>query len=265
MPSPFPGMDPYLEAYWGDVHSRLVLYASDLLQGKLPRDLVSRVEERVFVESPDGGTASVYYPDVRVVEHPSRAGETAVAVVEETIAANPLVIDLRREPITETFIEIRDRRTGNRLVTVIEVLSPSNKRPGVGRKVYLRKQRELQRGRVNLVEIDLLRDGRRTFESRKNPLPLPERPTYMAAVWRASHERQLEVYPIDLRRRLPVIRVPLRADDADVILDLQAIVDQAYRNGRYELDIDYSRDIPPPLEPADAFWAHELLREKGLR
>src|SRR3954452_4866707 len=109
MPSPFPGMDPYLEQFWGDVHARLVIYACDQLQGLLPRDLRARVEERVFVDSPVGGERDVY-PDVRVVER--GRGPTTAATVRGVSVAQPLIIHLADEPVTETFIEIIDIGSG---------------------------------------------------------------------------------------------------------------------------------------------------------
>ena len=134
MPSPFPGMDPYLEAHWRDVHARLIIYASDALQGVLPGSLRARVEERVLLETPQGVGYHPLFPDVRVVEYTSKRdglethSETGAAVAE------PLLIDVEPEPVTETFLEIIDRASGNRVVTVIEFLSPSNKSPGTNRE-----------------------------------------------------------------------------------------------------------------------------------
>src|SRR6476469_4241922 len=140
MPSPFPGMDPYLEAHWRDIHARLIIYASDALQGVLPGALRARVEERVLLETPKGLGDHPLFPDVRVVEYTSKRGletwpETGVAVAE------PLLVET--ETVTEPFLEIIDRESGNRVVTVIEFLSPSNKSPGPNREQYLRKQREV--------------------------------------------------------------------------------------------------------------------------
>src|SRR5262249_31630353 len=129
MPSPFPGMDPYLEAHWRDVHAGLIIYARDALQGVLPRSLRARVEESVLLETPQGIGDHPLFPDIRVVEYAYRRGlethsEPSVAVAE------PLLVDLEPESVTEPFLEIIDRESGNRVVTVIEFLSPSNKSPG---------------------------------------------------------------------------------------------------------------------------------------
>src|SRR4051812_41642515 len=125
MPSPFPGMDPYLEAHWRDIHARLIIYTSDALQGVLPTGLRARVEESVLLETPVGIGDHPLYPDVRVVEYASRrlggAGGVGVALAE------PLVVDVEVDPVGEPYLEIIDVESGNRVVTLIEFLSPSNK------------------------------------------------------------------------------------------------------------------------------------------
>src|SRR6516164_7387400 len=122
MPSPFPGMDPYLEAHWRDIHARLVIYASDALQGLLPSPLRARVEETVLLETPQGWGDHPLFPDVRVVEYTSKRAPGGQAKAGVAVA-EPLLIDIEPEPVTEPFIEIIDRESGNRVVTVIEFLS----------------------------------------------------------------------------------------------------------------------------------------------
>ena len=169
MASPFPGMDPYLEKHWGDVHHRLITYACDQLQGELPRDLRARVEERVFLESAQGVERNMY-PDIRVVE---RGRGQAVSTRPEggLAVAEPLLLHLADEPVTQGYIEIIDVGSGKRVVTVIEVLSPSNKTAGEGQDLYLRKRRELNAGHVSLVEIDLLRAGKRILMAPPRCIP----------------------------------------------------------------------------------------------
>jgi len=261
--NPFPGMNPYLEQHWRDVHHRLVTYACDHLQEHLPSDLRARMEERVCVESEDVQRHSLY-PDVRVIERPNR-GSGGVAIAESGISiAEPLVIQLPSEPPTETFIEIIDVGTGNRIVSVIEVLSPTNKLPGEGSEQYRRKQRELADAHVSLVEIDLLRSGNHVLVVPLSRLDPKSWTPYMICVRRGWKPTVVEVYRAPLQTRLPIIRVPLRETDKDVTLDVQALIDQCYRNGRYD-DIDYRRPPIPPLDPGDAQWADEMLRQKGLR
>lgn len=262
MENPFPGMDPWMEDQWGDAHHSLITYARDQLRRVLPGDLRPRVVERVFIESPLGPEGE-RYPDLRIVEHvrtfrSPAAGGGGVAIAE------PLIVEYVADPITEGFIEIVDVKTGNRLVTIIEVLSPSNKQPGEGQKAYLAKQEECRAAGVNIVDIDLLRGGHRVSVAQEAMIPPAYRTPYRVSVWRATRPRAVELYRAPLRERLPPIKIPLRPADNDVLLELQPLIDAAYRNGTYE-DTDYRRDPVPPLEPEDAAWADALLREKGLR
>ncbi len=261
MPSPFPGMDPYLEAHWRDVHAALIIYARDQIQPQLPPELRARVEERVLVDSPTESPRAIY-PDVRVVET-VRARDVASSPATAG-AAEPLVLDLGDEPMTEPFIEIVEAGSGHRLVTTIEVVSIANKLPGEGRDKYLQKQRERIQARVNLVEIDLLRAGKRVFVMHDLRIPPSHRTANQVCVWRASRPGKAEVYRAPLRERLPGIRVPLRPSDADVTLDLQALVEQCWRNGAYD-DLDYRVEADPTLDADDRAWADALLRERGLR
>lgn len=260
--SPFPGMDPYLEKHWGDVHSRFVLYACDQMQIGLPRDLFARVEERVYVEN-EGVRERSMLPDVRVVEHPNGGG-TAVAVQGGIAVVEPYVLHIDNEPVTETFIEIREAGSGDRIITVIEFLSPTNKSPGEGRRLYRKKQNELLEANVSLVEIDLVRSGRTVFSIAPHEIPAHIRAPYHVVVRRGWDWTKAEIYPLPLRGRLPAFRIPLRETDSDIALNLQALIDQSYANGRYDT-IDYQVDADPPLEGPDAEWADALLRAAGKR
>jgi Protein of unknown function (DUF4058) len=264
MPSPFPGMDPYLEAHWRDVHARLVIYACDALQGALPRSLRARVEESVLLEAPNGFGDHPLYPDVRVVEFAPKRG-LATRPEASLALAEPVLVDTETESVVETYLEIIDRESGNRVVTVIELLSPSNKSPGPNREQYLRKQREVCSSDANLVEIDLNRFGPHTLAFPLAHLKPKGRTLYMVSVRRAARRDKAEVYPMPLWERLPIIKVPLRPEDVDVPLDLQALVEQCYCNGAYEGTLNYALDPEPPLSGADEEWANEWLHEKGLR
>jgi hypothetical protein len=268
MPSPFPGMDPYLEAHWRDVHARLIIYASDALQGVLPGSLRARVEERVLLETPTGIGDHPLYPDVRVVEYAARRGpltRPAAGVAVAVAVPEPLLVETEGVPPTETFLEIIDRESGNRVVTIIEFLSPSNKSPGSNRDQYLRKQREVCSSDANLVEVDLNRFGTHTLAFPLTQLKPSGRTPYMVCVRRTTRRDKAEVYPIPLWERLPIIKIPLRPNDADVPLDLQALVEQCYRNGAYEGTLNYAVDPDPPLLGTEEEWADEWLHEKGLR
>jgi hypothetical protein len=257
-------MDPYLEAHWRDVHASLVIYARDALQGALPGGLRARVEESVLLETPQGPGDHLLFPDVRVVEYASRGEAEPLRELEGT-AEEPVLLDLEDEPITETFLEIIDLGSGNRVVTVIEFLSPSNKNPGPNREQYRRKQHEVLTSDANLVKIDLNRFGRHTLAFPLVRLKSAIRTPYMACVRRATPPSRAEIYPMPLWKRLPVVKVPLRPDDADVPLDLQALVGQCYRNGGYEGTLNYGTDPDPPLLGAEKDWADQRLHELGLR
>lgn len=259
MPSPFPGMDPYLEAHWGDVHATLIVYSREQLQSRLPSDLRARVEERVFLQSDDDAPGRSIYPDVRVYERPRPRRETLASgntATAEVAVAEPLVVHKKHEPVTETFIEIREAGSGGRVITVIEFVSMSNKQPGDGRKLYLEKQQELRAAGVNSVEIDLLRAGESVVGVPPEMVPADYRKPYRLSVWRACHPDQWEVYRAPLEQRLPAIAIPLRESDKDVPLDLQPLIDRCYTSGGYD-DIDYTQPARPPLDAEAAEWARE--------
>ena len=267
MKSPFPGMDPYLERHWGDVHASLVTYARDQLNTRLPGDLRARAEERLIVETPDERDRPIR-PDVRIIEEawrrgPRGGGEGGMAVAVAEVS-DPLIFRSAVERFTETYLKIIDVKAQGRVVTGIEFLSLANKRRGHGRDAYLQKQEELTEAGVHSVEIDLLRGGESPLPIHIEDLPPERRTPYRACVHRVGRYDQIEAYSFPLRESLKSIRIPLREEDADVLLDLQALIDLAYRNAGYD-GIDYAREADPPLGPDDAAWADALLREKGLR
>jgi len=265
MASPFPGMDPFLEQFWRDVHARLIIYAADQLQGRLPGDLRARVEERVVIEPGVGEDRSVY-PDIRIVERGRGPGAAAIPEAETDVAVlEPVILRLEDEPMTETFIEVIDVGSGKRVVTVIEVLSLANKLPGDGQDKYRQKKDELRAGGVSLVEIDLLRAGQRRLGVPYHRLPVSHRTAYQICVRRGWDPAAVEVYPVPIRQRLPTVKVPLRRTDTEVPLDLQTLIEQCYRNGGYDDDLDYRHAPDPPLSPEDESWADNLLRSQGRR
>lgn len=261
MKSPFPGMDPYLEQYWDDVHHALVTYARDQIQPQLPGDLRARMQERVFVEMLEQ-EARVIYPDVSVAQTRKEHGEIAESAVS---LAQPVVLELPMESVTQGYIEIIDARSGSRVVTVIEFISPSNKLPGQGRELYLQKQQEVRAANVSLVEVDLTRQGDWVLSVPHYAVPRSHQTLYQVCVRRGWKPRKAEVYAVPLRQRLPIIRIPLRETDSDATLDLQVLIEQCYGNGRYGGELDYRRDLVHPLSKEDAGWANELLRSRSVR
>jgi hypothetical protein len=256
----FPGMDPYLENphAWPGVHSRLIVYLADQLQPRLRPRYIAAVEQRVYLEGAD----RQFTPDVSVRKHHPATRLVPAALPEGDAPEVLLFEDLE---VHEAFLEIRDRNSGMKVVTIIEVVSPANKYAGPGRDSYVAKQREVFDSPANLVEIDLLRYG-------PHVLAVPEYGTrmrftydYLTSVSRAAAgRRRFEVYPRRLDQRLPRIRVPLAADDGDTVLDVQAVVERAYEQGAYRDWIDYSAPCDPPLTPGQQEWATRLIASAPL-
>jgi hypothetical protein len=219
------------------------------------------MEERVVIDRIDYGKQRAIYPDVRVYEDrgiatPTKGG-TSAAVAE------PIILEFEAEEHTETYVTILTA-DGDQLVTVIEFLSPTNKLPGPGRHEYRRKREELIGSRINFVEVDLVRQG--SWRELLRPVLAPVRiETAYRVITRRFHSiRRVELFPMSLRQPLSRIPIPLRDQDTEVALDLQDLVSQAYRNGRYD-HTDYTKPCDLPLDPDDAQWADELLRGAGLR
>jgi Protein of unknown function (DUF4058) len=263
MPSPFPGMDPYLETpdLWPDVHHRLISEIQGTLNPLLRPHYVARVELRVYISDEDDPGREVIIPDLRVEQGPKRKGAkqpkrpAAVAVAEPILI--PLLLD---DEIEEARLEIRHRES-NALVTIIEVLSPTNKiRGSRGRASFMEKRRDTLASEVHWVEIDLLRGGE---PSLTRP---PLRPCdYRILVSRAGDRLRAKYWPVSVRQALPTIGIPLLGRDPDVPLDLNAVLRAAYDHGAYDLSVDYHQEPDPPLSAEDAPWADALLCERGLR
>src|SRR5581483_9361954 len=203
MKSPFPGMDPYLEQHWGDVHHNLISFAEGWLNERLPRDLRARAQERVLVDLPSEDR--VIDPQVRVVEHERPARRATAVTASNVTATEPLEVPLL-EPETQGYLEIVETCPQRRVVTLVEVVSPANKYAGRGRALYHQKQREPADAIISLVEIDLLRTGPHVLQVPLQQYPPEYRTAYKVCVhrgWKAS----AEIYRVPLRERLPAIRV----------------------------------------------------------
>lgn len=260
--NPLPGMNPWLEAYWGDVHTSMTTYARDVIQKQLPDSLQARVEEYLSVLDPEEDALSVrrIAPDVHVVEQPKLAVSAGGGTATETLVAEePVRIRRRSEPQTLRYIQILDIKAGRRVITAIEFLSLANKATEAGRRQYFAKQNELLNAEVNLVEIDLLRSGRWVLAAQKDIYPQSLKHPYRICVVRANNSEQAEIYQATFVAKLPTIRIPLRPTDSDVLLPLQSLIDQAYENGRYGNDVDYSIAPEPPLEDAEQRWVTDYL------
>lgn len=227
MPSPFPGMDPYLEddKLWLPFQHQLV---SCLYQILLP-GLVDRYRARVCQR---------------------------VYVTEQA-----LFTSIVREEHHEEYVEIR-QRTDGRLVTLLDVVSPANRTTTSGRKAYLDKRREGRSSSSNLVEIDLVLQGQPMLDYSREGLPDWD---YSVTVTRSSQPERYEIYTATLQKRLPRFRLPLAADDRDTVLDLQAAFSRAFEQGNFLAKIDYQRDPLTALDADDKKWLQERLKEQKLR
>lgn len=276
----FPGMDPYLEApdIWPDFHDAFTAELRGVLNRILPDPYYARTQSRPELGIVmHGGTARRIVPDVAIMRRQVREATVAYAGASTAVLELPRqhatpTIDFRipSDPVLHRFVEIRDGRRNHKLVTLIEIISPSNKLPGPDRRAYVSKQMEILSSDASLIEIDLLRGGQRL-------LPYPEleaavydlAPDYLVLVNRSAlregYWMDFSLYPIALCQPLPCILVPLAGDDPDVLLDLQLAFNQAYAGGPYTRMIDYSADPEPPLDKEDAAWAGQLLAAAGLR
>lgn len=259
MKSPFPGMDPYLETRWGDVHASLTIYSRDLLNRLLPPGLFARAEERAIISFNEFSQRDII-PDVAVQERtlPSPQEITANIHTEPELAES-VTLTLDEPEIRQRYLEIRDARSHGRVVTVIEFVSPTNKRPGDGLDKYLQKRQECLDGDANLVEIDLTRAGDRTLILPRAFRNLAYRATYLGIVHRATQQKVLQLYWLPLTKCLGGIPIPLRPSDPDIVLDLQQVINQVYENGRFEQDLNYDEPLNPPLNQDERTWARNRL------
>jgi hypothetical protein len=226
---------------------------------------VVRVEERAYIadESDDVAKPQTRVPDVEIVSRTgskeaklSLRGETSGLKVAEPVIATTWF----EEEIREAFLKVIDRRS-RAVVTVIEILSPTNKVPGSpGRESFEENRREIMHSPSHWVEIDLLR-GSRLVRVPKNVGPHE----YLIHVSKKGLRPRGLLYPSRLSQRLPDVPIPLKTRDPDASLDLQSVLETAYDRACYDLEIDYRRKPTPPLSGKLAEWADQLLRSKRLR
>lgn len=251
MPSPFPGMDPYLEkpALWGGVRDGLVNAIRAQLNAVLPEAYVADVEERLYIVQSERDVR----PDVVVVQSkPATPSPSSGATV---VADPPVQIKalLASDEVREAFIKIVAPGLDYRVVTIIEVLSHTNKAPGhPGRDLYLQKQAEVLASQVHLLEIDLLHGGEHTVAAPKHRIPRAY--DYLVCLHRAGSGASYEVWTVTLKERLPRVWVPLLEGDPDVVLDLQQAFTRCYEEGAYHRLVDYRQAPPVPLSAEELSW-----------
>ncbi|MGL4553120.1 MAG: DUF4058 family protein, partial [Gemmataceae bacterium] len=235
---------------WPDFHMALLVVIRMALNPILPSRYAAYLDRHVYLEDTDedrnwGGAPDLYLAD--------KGGEGGAAAAVLTAPASATVILPAVRRLGNRYLRIIDRNS-RRIVTLIELLSPSNKSGGRDGDAYLAKRDDFFATGTNLVEIDLLRGGRR-------PPPAPVQ-DYRILVSRAADFPRVAVWDIGLREPLPVIPVPLHPEDGAVALALQRCIDQTYDGAPYAHDLDYSVPPDPPLRDADAAWASALLSSR---
>ncbi len=259
MPSPFPGMDPYLEdpTRWGGVHLGLIYAIQTELNRVLPVGLFAEIDQYVRVEESDSDDVNqlrnpnVFVPEPLspVTRIGSSGGSTAVIAAPNAVfTLLPGTIQKHRRVTIQTTAR-RD------VLTAIEVLSPSNKTSGQGRDAYLLKRNEYLASGTNLVEIDLLRDGERLPFGR----PRPPSSDYYIFVSPADRRPKTSVWSFTLQERIPVFPVPIRPDLGAVPLDLRVCLDRIYEDGRFATKLQYTCPPNPELDAPRSSWANDLL------
>lgn len=267
MPTPFPGMDPYLENAhrWSNIHTRLIVALADELAAKIrPRYYVS-VEERAYLLQSDE-MDKLMRPDVGIVRerapvYEAVLPETAVTAPPETFpAGRPITITIPRlEEVRERFLEVRLVENG-RLVTAIEILSPTNKQTGKGRQLYAEKRQAVLESETHLVEIDLLRAG-------KPPefIPTSQLSHYYILVSRVEQRPSATLIPFAIQQPIPAFRLPLLPGDDEPEVNLGQILHALYDRAGFDLRIDYKQAPEPPFAEKDTAWIDALLKNADLR
>lgn len=265
MPSPFPGMDPYLEApgLWPNVHNSLIVALRDDLAPRLrPRYYVALEERTVRLSSDD--LVFVTRPDIAVmqpsgrIDRPDSQEQPLPATLQ---AAQVLTVQVPLpDEVREVYLEIRTADT-DQVITVVELLSPTNKLAGAGREQYERKRLELFGTLTHLVEIDLLRAGQ--------PMPVrgvTRQSSYRILVSHAAQRPQAAWFAFGMQHAIPDFRLPLQPGDDAPLVALNQMLHTLYDRASYDLRIDYTaQPPPPPLLPADAAWVDAQLKAVGIR
>ena len=248
MPSPFPGMDPYLEnpAFWPDFHSTFINYWREAIADALPASYTALIGERVYLVEQPPVERKLVHADISVTR-PDAPGPTAPATQGAVATLEPVTLPLPTlEEVCETYIQIL-HRPDRELVAVLELLSPANKEEP-GRGAYLAKRSGLWRQQVHLAELDLLLGGQHPPLGQALP---PGDYYYLLA---RAGRRDCQAYAWTMRQPLPTLPVPLKAPDPDVFVDLGAVFATAYQRGRYGRALDYAAAPAAPLRPEQRAW-----------
>lgn len=236
--SPFPGMDPYLEGHiWPDVHHGLASAIQELLAPAISPKYVARVETYTVEDTKPESEVGITYPDVSILKR-TGAEEQLLAHAGTAVMTEPDTYVTTTVTVRIPVVQIRDVAK-NQLITCIEILSPVNKR-SPGWQPYHEKRNDLHNSGVHLLEIDLLRRGRRHLWNVGKP-----EPHYVFTLWRKG-TMKVALWTNFLQNQLPVLPVPLKSPDPDVPLPLKQALEMIYQRGLYNLSIDYDKTPPPP-------------------
>ncbi len=260
MASPFPGMDPYLEnpATWPNVHSRLIVAIANFLGPQLRPTYRVVVEEAVYKNDAPNGTVLIGVPDVSIRQTAStiQGNHSNLAVAEPL----PVTVTLPMPAtIRHRYLEIRSIQTSE-VITVIEILSPVNKRHGSGRQKYENKRLEILESATHLVEIDLLHQY--------NPMPIAQGdcPSHYRILVSPSQTRPNAcLYPFNLQNSLPIFLLPLRSEESQIAVNLQSLLSETYDLSGYDLEINYQQDPEPTWPQEELRWIDQYLKTQELR
>jgi Protein of unknown function (DUF4058) len=249
MLNPFPGMNPYLEhpELWHQVHNRLMIGIADVIAAQVAPKYCVSIEQRTY-QSFDDPRSIVGIADVAVKPDSWQTDRAIDREASVSILTRPERVQLPIPwEVKERYLEVREVAT-KELITVIEVLSPVNKRSGKGRSIYETKRTKILTSLTNLIEIDLLRSGQ--------PMDMmgATESQYRILVSRSIDRPSADLFRFNLQDPIPDFPVPLRPESPDAIVDLQAILNETYQRGRLDLSIDYSQDLVPTLSEADRLW-----------
>ncbi len=258
MPSPFPGMNPYLEhpTLWSGVHHRLITAIANNLAPQIRPKYIVAIEERVYQISGEESLL-VGIPDVSIQSSSQPHSPTESKVSPTITATQPIDATISLpEILTESYLEIRSTTT-EEVITAIEILSPKNKQSIMGRLQYETKRQKILGSDTHLVEIDLLRQGK--------PMPILSPnivSNYRLLVSRSETRPRVKLYSFNLPDPIPQLPIPLRSEDGEVWVDLQELIHQIYDQGSYDLRIDYRQPPVPKLSSENVAWLENLLQQQ---
>lgn len=261
MPSPFPGMNPYLEhpEIWPGVHHWLIVELARFLSPQLRPKYRVAVEVRMY-ETIGEQSLLVGIPDLTVKRSQDTAKQSITNVAVAQFPTQPQKVEVPvPETIKQGYLEVREVTT-REVVTAIEILSPINKRSGEGRKQYESKRNKVLGSSTHLVEIDLLRQGQ--------PMPVYHsniKTHYRILVSRGDRRPQADLYAFNLPDIIPSFPLPLKSGDTEPLVDLQLLLNNVYDQASYDLAIDYTQEAVPPLLEAERVWVNTWLTEQKLR